>query len=198
MAHYYTNEDTLKSDIHHFKFQYRDHLLNFKSDSGVFSKKFIDYGSQVLLDAIVINEKQRRLLDVGCGYGAMGLSLAKSYPHLEVDLVDVNLKALSLCEENALVNHIDKVRIYESDVYDNVKEKFDVIISNPPIRAGKSVVFRILEESYQHLNPGGELWIVIQKKQGAPSVKNKMTEVFGNCEIVKRDKGYYILLSRKQ
>ena len=84
-----------------------------------------------------------------------------------------------------------------SSIYENVSHCFDVIVSNPPIRAGKKVVFDILEKAYDHLNNQGELVIVIQKKQGAPSAKKKMEEVFGNCEIVKRDKGYFILKSIK-
>lgn len=194
MAHYFTNE-TLKSDLHTFNFRYLDKEITFTSDAGVFSKKFIDYGSQALLDAIVIND-QKTLLDVGCGYGAMMLSLAKCYD-IHCTGVDVNLRAIELTHENAKVNHIDNYDAFESNVYEKVTNSYDIIISNPPIRAGKSVVMNILENSIHHLNNQGELWIVIQKKQGAPSAKKKMEEVFGNCEIVSRDKGYYILKSKK-
>lgn len=197
MGHYYTNDDTLKSDVHFFDFNYKGHTLKFMSDSGVFSKSFIDYGSQVLLKHIVVDSQDKKILDVGCGYGAIGLSLALVYPHVHIDMVDVNLKALNLCKENARCNGIENISVYESNIYENVKDRFDIVLSNPPIRAGKQVVHAILEESYTRLNDGGSLWIVIQKKQGAPSAKKKMTEVFGNCETIAKDKGYYIFQSVK-
>lgn len=197
MAHYYTNNIDLKSQETHIHFQYRKHELVFISDHGVFSKERVDYGSRVLLECMDIQPTQKTLLDVGCGYGTLGLSLKKEYPHLTIDMVDVNERALHLAKESALYNGIENVHIYKSSVYENVTECFDVIVSNPPIRAGKSVVFDILEKAYEHLHHQGELYIVIQKKQGAPSAKKKMEEVFGNCEIIKRDKGYFVLKSVK-
>lgn len=197
MAHYYTNETDLKSDIKKFEFDFKGNTLTFTSDAGVFSKNFIDFGSQVLLNAIEIKNECKTILDVGCGYGAMGVSLAYTYPDKQFDLVDVNLRAMDLCRLNAKNNNVNNVEVYESSVYSNVNKSFDLILSNPPIRAGKEVVHMILEEAYLHLNNLGELWIVIQKKQGAPSAKKKMEDVFGNVEVVKKDKGYYILKSVK-
>lgn len=110
-------------------------------------------------------------------------------------MVDVNERALNLAKESACYNQLEDVTIYKSSVYENVKGTFDVIVSNPPIRAGKTIVFEILEKAYHHLNDSGTLFVVIQKKQGAPSAKKKMEDVFGNCEIIKRDKGYFVLKS---
>ncbi len=197
MAHYYTNNTDLKSEKKYITFHYRDQELTFVSDIGVFSKEYIDYGSRVLLDNISLRSSQTNLLDVGCGYGTLGLSLKKVYPWIKVEMVDVNERALALAEESVRYNQLDDITIYKSSVYENVKGRFDVIVSNPPIRAGKKVVFEILEKAYEHLNQSGELFVVIQKKQGAPSAKKKMEEVFGNCEIVKRDKGYFVLKSVK-
>jgi len=197
MAHYYTNNIDLKSEETQIHFRYREHSLVFVSDIGVFSKERVDYGSRVLLDVMNILPTQKTLLDVGCGYGTLGISLKKEYSWLEVDMVDVNERALHLASESAKYNHVDDVHIYESFIYENVNKKFDVIVSNPPIRAGKKVVFEILEKAYDYLNDQGELIVVIQKKQGAPSAKKKMEEVFGNCEIIKKDKGYFILKSVK-
>ena len=197
MAHYYTNNTDLKSEKKYITFRYRDQELTFVSDIGVFSKEYIDYGSRVLLDNISLRSSQTNLLDVGCGYGTLGLSLKKVYPWIKVEMVDVNERALALAEESVRYNQLDDITIYKSSVYENVKGRFDVIVSNPPIRAGKKVVFEILEKAYEHLNQSGELFVVIQKKQGAPSAKKKMEEVFGNCEIVKRDKGYFVLKSVK-
>ena len=186
MAHYYTNNTDLKSEKKYITFHYRDQELTFVSDIGVFSKEYIDYGSRVLLDNISLRSSQTNLLDVGCGYGTLGLSLKKVSPWIKVEMVDVNERALALAEESVCYNQLDDITIYKSSVYENVKGRFDVIVSNPPIRAGKKVVFEILEKAYEHLNQSGELFVVIQKKQGAPSAKKKMEEVFGNCEIVKR------------
>lgn len=195
MAHYYTNNLDLKSEETDIHFRYRNHDIVFVSDHGVFSKNKVDYGTRVLLDAIIIQENQKRLLDVGCGYGTIGISLKKEYSWLDVEMVDVNERAVHLANQSIKKNHLQNIIAYKSSVYENVQENFDLIVSNPPIRAGKKIVFDILEGAYCHLNQGGELLVVIQKKQGAPSAKKKMEEVFGNCEIIKRDKGYFVLKS---
>lgn len=192
MKHYYTNNEELTSNPEQFVFHYRDHDLYFTSDNGVFSKKMIDYGSRVLLNAIELDESKVKLLDVGCGYGTFGISLKKVYPFLEVEMVDVNNRALDLVKENLKANKLE-ANVYLSDVYENVSDQYDVIVTNPPIRAGKEVVTKILVQAKDHLNENGEIWVVIQKKQGAPSAKKNLEKVFGNVEIVKRDKGYYIL-----
>lgn len=168
--------------------------MKFLTDAGVFSKKMIDFGSQVLLSCLSFQQGET-VLDVGCGYGPLGLSLVKAQG-VHATMVDVNTRALDLARKNAAFNQVE-VKIFQSNVYDQVEESFDHIISNPPIRAGKKVVHEVLSGSFDHLNPGGDLTIVIQKKQGAPSAKAKMEEVFGNCEILKKDKGYYILRSEK-
>lgn len=168
--------------------------MKFLTDAGVFSKKMIDFGSQVLLSCLAFQQGET-VLDVGCGYGPLGLSLAKAQG-VHATMVDVNTRALDLAQKNAAFNQVEAT-IFQSNVYDQVEGCFDHIISNPPIRAGKKVVHEVLSGSFDHLNPGGDLTIVIQKKQGAPSAKAKMEEVFGNCEILKKDKGYYILRSEK-
>lgn len=196
MKHYFTDNTDLKSEQSQFIFRFHKYDLLFTSDNGVFSKNMIDYGSRVLLDNIEIT-KEKTLLDVGCGYGTFGICLNKVYSHLNVDMVDVNDRALGLAKLNAKNNNIH-ANIYKSFIYENVQGSYDVIVTNPPVRAGKEVVTTILQESIEHLNENGSLWVILQKKQGAPSAKKKMEEVFGNCEIVKRDKGYYLLHSVKR
>lgn len=195
MAHYYTNNVDLKSQETQIPFRYRKHHLTFISDFGVFSKERVDYGSRVLLESMNISKDQLSLLDVGCGYGTLGISLKKEYPWLQVEMVDVNERAVHLANQSIQYNQVKEIKAYLSSVYENVNNTFDVIVSNPPIRAGKKVVFEIIEKAFDHLYENGELIIVIQKKQGAPSAKKKMEEIFGNCEIVTKDKGYYILKS---
>ncbi|MFM0773322.1 class I SAM-dependent methyltransferase [Streptococcus suis] len=192
---YYEKNPTVAHDIHEIHVNLLDTPMSFMTDAGVFSKKMVDYGSQVLLKTLHF-EKGASVLDVGCGYGPLGLTLAKVYD-LDVTMIDVNSRALELAEKNAEKNGISAT-IFQSDVYEAVEGTFDYVISNPPIRAGKSVVHEVITGAKDHLNTGGSLTIVIQKKQGAPSAKKRMEEVFGNCQILKKDKGYYILESVKE
>ena len=191
---YYDEHPDAQHDIHELHVVLLGERMKFFTDAGVFSKKMIDFGSQVLLSCLSFQQGES-ILDVGCGYGPLGLSLVKAQG-IHATMVDVNTRALDLAKKNAALNKVEAT-IFQSNVYDQVEGSFDHIISNPPIRAGKKVVHEVLSGSFDHLNPGGDLTIVIQKKQGAPSAKAKMEEVFGNCEILKKDKGYYILRSEK-
>ena len=193
--HYYTNNVNAHSDERSFDYKLRGYNFKFTTDVGVFSKKEVDFGSRLLIESFIIPEIDGNILDVGCGYGPIGLSLAKSYENRDIHMIDVNQRAIELTKKNAKNNQIHNVTVYESFCYDGVEGKFAVIVSNPPIRAGKKVVHGILEQATKHLVDKGELWIVIQKKQGAPSAKKKMEEVYGNCEVVAKDKGYFILKS---
>ncbi|WP_082782022.1 class I SAM-dependent methyltransferase [Streptococcus sp. DD10] len=191
---YYAENPDAAHDIHELRVELLGNKMTFLTDAGVFSKKMIDFGSQVLLKNVSAKEGER-LLDVGCGYGPLGLSLAKAYGIIPT-MVDINNRALELAQQNAVKNRVE-AEIFQSNIYEQVKGQFDQVISNPPIRAGKQVVHEVISGSFDHLVAGGVLTIVIQKKQGAPSAKNKMEEVFGNCEIVRKEKGYYILKSVK-
>lgn len=191
---YYAENPDSAHDIHELKITLLGQSFTFLTDSGVFSKKMVDYGSQVLLNTLNF-EKGKTLLDLGCGYGPLGISLAK-VQDVKPTMVDINNRAIDLAKQNAQKNGVE-ADIFQSNIYEKVNGTFDYIISNPPIRAGKQVVHTIISESINYLKVGGNLTIVIQKKQGAPSAKAKMEEVFGNVEILKRDKGYYILRSEK-
>lgn len=197
MPHYYTDNQNLASQPRMISFDYKGEKLQFNSDIGVFSKNTIDFGTRVLLDTFK-PLSHVKLLDVGCGYGVIGLSLAKVGTAVVADLVDVNTRAIDLAKENAKQLQLKDVHVFESSCYENVSDQYDLIVSNPPIRAGKIVVHTILEGAYAHLRQNGKLRVVIQKKQGAPSAKAKMETVFGNCEILKKEKGYYILESIKK
>ncbi|HFI2473656.1 TPA: class I SAM-dependent methyltransferase [Streptococcus suis] len=192
---YYEKNPRAAHDIHELRVSLLDTPMTFLTDAGVFSKKMVDYGSQVLLNSLDV-AVGKTLLDVGCGYGPLGLTLAKVYD-LNVTMIDVNSRALELAEKNAEKNGVSAT-IFQSDVYEAVEGRFDYVISNPPIRAGKLVVHEVITGAKEHLVDGGSLTIVIQKKQGAPSAKKRMEEVFGNCQIIKKDKGYYILESVKE
>ncbi|KRM90455.1 class I SAM-dependent methyltransferase [Liquorilactobacillus cacaonum] len=197
--YYYSKNPEVKHEEKKWDFQILGNKINFVTDNGVFSKTTVDYGSRALIDNAKIEEiKTGHILDLGCGYGPIGLGVAKQNTKLTVDMVDVNELALNLAKKNAELNNISNVNIWESDVYTNVKyTDYDLILSNPPIRAGKKVVSQILIEAVNHIKIGGRLIIVIQKKQGAPSAKKTMESVFGNCQVLARDKGYFILESIK-
>ncbi len=198
--HYYTKNPETESKEASWTFPLRGREFRFISDSGVFSKKTVDFGSRLLIETFRLNEEVAGdILDVGCGYGPMGLALAYAYPARLVEMVDVNERAMSLARRNAEANNIRNVKVYESNTYDQVPEErqFAAIVSNPPIRAGKQVVHRILSPAHVHLLPGGTLTVVIQKKQGAPSAQQKMLDVFGNVAVIARDKGYWIIQSVK-
>lgn len=192
---YYAENPDAAHDIHELRVDLLGEKMTFLTDAGVFSKKMIDFGSQLLLKCLEVDEGET-VLDVGCGYGPLGLSLAKAYG-VQATMVDINNRALDLARQNAERNKVEAT-IFQSNIYEQVEGHFDHVISNPPIRAGKQVVHEIIENSKDFLETGGDLTIVIQKKQGAPSAKSKMEDVFGNCEVVKKDKGYYILRSVKE
>lgn len=192
---YYAENPDAAHDIHELRVELLGEKMTFLTDAGVFSKKMVDFGSQLLLKCLEVNQGET-VLDVGCGYGPLGLSLVKVYG-VQATMVDINNRALDLARQNAERNKVEAT-IFQSNIYEQVKGKFDHVISNPPIRAGKQVVHEIIEKSKDFLETSGDLTIVIQKKQGAPSAKSKMEDVFGNCEILKKDKGYYILRSVKE
>lgn len=197
--HYFTNKPNVVSETAAWTYTLRGHEFKFVTDAGVFSKKTVDFGSRLLIEAFDFSEMiPGDLLDVGCGYGPMGLALAKEDPKRKVEMVDVNERALGLAKQNASNNRLPNVLIHTSDIYESVVGKdFAAIVSNPPIRAGKEVVHGILTGAFELLKKGGTLTIVIQKKQGAPSAKAKMEETFGNAQVMVKDKGYWIIQSVK-
>ncbi|MGT2771268.1 class I SAM-dependent methyltransferase [Streptococcus marimammalium] len=191
---YFSENPESQHDIKEIETYLLGKVFYFQTDSGVFSKNKIDFGSQTLINYADF-EANKTLLDIGCGYGPIGISLAKVKKIIPT-MIDINNRALELAKKNAQNNHVE-ANIFHSYLYDQVKDRFDYIVSNPPIRAGKEVVHEIISKSINHLNENGSLTIVIQKKQGAPSAKNKMQAIFGNVTVLKKEKGYYILRSFK-
>lgn len=196
---YFTENPTVDHDEHHVNYHLNGINLNLTTDAGVFSKNRVDYGSGVLIEQMLNQELPGgNILDVGCGYGPIGLFAAKKWPDRQVDMVDVNERAMDLARRNAAANGAGNVNIFASDRYQAVSGQYAMIVTNPPIRAGKAIWSSILSEAKDHLTDGGILLVVIQKKQGAPSAKKLMAASLGNCEILTRDKGYYILKSVKK
>ena len=196
--HYYTDNPSVESNRQTFEYILNGTKFTFVTDAGVFSKKEIDFGSRLLIETFESPGIEGGILDVGCGYGPIGISIAKRYNDKNITMIDVNERALQLASENAMRNDVQNVTILKSYIYENVQNnKYAAILSNPPIRAGKKVVHEILEKAYDRLVSNGELWIVIQKKQGAPSAIDKLNEVFEEVEVVLKKKGYYIIKAKK-
>lgn len=193
MSHYFKNDELLKSEKRIIKYTINSFSFELVSDLGVFSKNELDPGSELLIKNAIKNNISGSLLDVGCGYGPIGISLAKICSLDKVDFIDVNKRALGLTKENAEKYQLKNYSVFESDGFENVKDLYDYILINPPIRAGKEVIFKMFENSINFLNKNGVLLIVIRKDQGAPSAKNKLLDVFSNCETIDREKGYHIL-----
>lgn len=195
-THYYSeNAEDVISNPKDIKVTIFDETFVFTTDNGVFSKDKLDYATSLLLKNIEINDKVKNVLDVGCGYGPIGIIINKIYKK-DITMVDVNPRALSLTKQNCEKNKTT-AKVFKSNCLDDVVEKFDMIITNPPIRAGKEVIYKIFEQSYDKLNDAGELWIIIQYSHGAPSAINKLKTIFKNCETVYKKKGFYIIKSTK-
>ena len=197
MSHYFINDESLKSEKRIIKYTINSHYFELTSDIGVFSKNELDPGSELLIKTAIKEGIKGDLLDVGCGYGPIGITLSKICDLNKVDFIDVNLRALNLTKENASKYQIKNFNVFESNGFENVKDSYDYILINPPIRAGKEIIFKMFEDSINYLNNEGVLMIVIRKDQGAPSAKNKLLSIFGNCETIDREKGYHILVSKK-
>lgn len=190
MEHYFTNNENLKSEFRNLNYKFGPTPFVFLSDNGVFSKLKIDYGSKALVETYLSQEKDKlKVLDVGCGYGFLGIVIAK-ITSSEVTMVDVNKRAIHLTEKN-----IDSIKVNAkvllSDAYENINDKYDVVITNPPIRAGKDKVLKILLGAREHLNSGGRLYYVIRKDQGAKSISEKLRDLY-DVKLLKKDKGFYI------
>lgn len=197
LEHYFSHNPHIKSELRTIKVRFNDLDLTFCSDNGIFSKDKIDFGSRTLIEELIknCNYNFKTVLDVGCGYGFMGISIAKKY-NCKVDMVDVNERAIHLAKKNININKVE-ARAFLSNIYENVKDKYDLIITNPPIRAGKEVVLTILKEASIHLNPDGELWFVIRKDQGAKSVKRELENNY-DCLVVAKNKGFYVIKTKKR
>ncbi|MBE6124529.1 MAG: class I SAM-dependent methyltransferase [Erysipelotrichaceae bacterium] len=197
MSHYFENDKDLKSKKMEFKYTFNNKEYIMKSDFGVFSKDELDEGTAIFLNVLKEESLNGRILDLGCGIGCLGITLASIFPESKIEGVDVNERALSLCNENILLNKINNYKVYESNICSNVKGLFNMVVTNPPIRAGKEVVFSFFSQAYNCLDLNGILYVVNRKSHGAKSSEKKLIELFGNCEILEKKKGFYILKSIK-
>ena len=208
MSHYFSEKQDVKSDRKIIKYEIENKKFEFLTDNGVFSKTKVDFGTDVMLKVFLrenMNKKNQKfdILDIGCGYGVVSVVIKSFFENVRTVSSDVNERALELTRENLLKNGVikeesDNFEVRKSFAFDDVSEKFDVILSNPPIRAGKQTIFQIYEKSFEHLNENGEFYCVIQTKHGAKSTQKKLEEIFGNCETLEINAGYSIFRSVKK
>ncbi len=190
MGQYFTNDD-LPSNVRKTECFVRGCKFTFFTDNGVFSKDGLDFGSRLLLDAIPLEEVGGKILDMGCGYGVFGVVLGK-ITKAHVDMVDVNLRALHLAKRNLVENHVDDACVFESNCYENVSSKYSSIVTNPPIRAGKKIVYEIVMNAKNYLDTDGKLFLVIRKEQGAKSLIIDLKKQY-TVEVLEKSKGFFII-----
>jgi 16S rRNA (guanine1207-N2)-methyltransferase len=192
MNHYYTDNSDLDSNRREFTYYFDNEVFCFTTDNGVFSKNNVDYGSYILIRSIYEKELGESLLDLGCGYGPIGIILKRFHPETLVELADVNSRAVELASLNGINNKTD-IKVHLCDDITKLDHKFDTIVLNPPIRAGKAVIYDLYEKSKKMLNESGHLYIVIRKAQGAKSSIAKLETLFDRVMIIERDSGYYVI-----
>ncbi len=190
--HYYTKSPNSQSNPSQAQFDFLGTSLHFRTDHGVFSKGSLDKGTEILLKHLP--PLSGSLLDLGCGWGAIGIALSKKYPALQVTMVDINERAVTLASQNAKTNQVSP-RILQGDGFSPLasQERFDTIVTNPPIRAGKKIIYSWFNQSIQHLNPQGQLFLVIRKQQGAPSALSHLKNLFSDVAVIKKEGGYWII-----
>lgn len=194
MQHYFIEKEHSADDFFEFEDEILDMKLKFRSCDSIFSKDEIDEGTRTLLDTVFSKlSLAGNGLDLGCGYGVIGISVIKKLG-LNCDMVDVNGTAVDLSKHNLLLNGIRTgANVFKSNGFENISSNYDFILTNPPIKTGKALLFNLMDGCFEHLNKGGTLTLVIRKSHGEESLKTKLIGLFGNCEILKRNKGYYIL-----
>ena len=191
MGQYFENDNNLASNITRTESFILGKKFTFFTDNGVFSKDGLDFGSRLLLETIPLEEVGGKVLDMGCGYGVFGIVLNKILS-CSVDMCDVNLRALHLSKINIKENNCLDINAFESNCYENVVSKYSSIVTNPPIRAGKKIVYDIVMNAKNYLEKDGKLFLVIRKEQGAKSLIVDLKKIY-NVEIVAKKKGFFIL-----
>ena len=195
MAHYFEYDKNLKSEEKEKNVEVNGTKLKLITDNGVFSKKGLDFGTRTLLETIDISKINGDVLDFGCGYGPIGIYIKKNTDS-RVTMVDINKRSVELAIKNAKLNDVD-VNVILSNLYEKIDKKFNYIISNPPIRVGKKVLYEILFGAKDYLKENGQLWIVINKDQGAKSVAKDLEREY-KVDIVNKNKGFYIICASKR
>ncbi len=188
--HYYTENPTSAHDERHFALNLLGEDLTFTTDAGVFSRDGLDRGTRLLLEALP--ELTGRVLDLGCGWGAVGVALGRKYPALDIVMTDINSRAVELARRNLAANGV-RAEVVQGDGFQSVTGDFDAVVTNPPIRAGKAVIYGLFAGARERLRPGGALYAVIRKQQGAPSALKYLRETYAGAEVIDRGAGFHVI-----
>ncbi|MBQ3268575.1 MAG: class I SAM-dependent methyltransferase [Clostridia bacterium] len=188
--HYYTENPASAHDERRIVLSILGQELTFTTDAGVFSRDGLDRGTELLLEALP--ELTGRVLDLGCGWGAVGVALGKKYPALGIVMTDINSRAVELARRNLAANGV-KAEVVQGDGFQSVAGDFDAIVTNPPIRAGKAVIYGLFAQARDRLRPGGALYLVIRKQQGAPSALKYLREIYAGAEVIDRGSGFHVI-----
>jgi len=195
--HYFSPQPNVEHRCQRFQEQLRGREFTFITDEGVFSKRRVDPGRRLLIASVPIPE-EGSFLDLGCGYGPIGIVLASLAPKAQVHMVDVNSRAVELARQNLAANGITNAQVYWGEGLEPVRGvAFNLIVSNPPYRAGRQLVLSLLEESYRALVPGGKLYIVGRTRQGVKTVASRLLDLLGNCREVAKEGGYRVYVMEK-
>ncbi|MGN0777255.1 MAG: class I SAM-dependent methyltransferase [Candidatus Ventricola sp.] len=189
--YYYTSAPTSEHEARSFRAVFAGRVLAFDTDAGVFSKQHVDPGSELLCSALP-EDLAGDVLDMGCGWGAMTVLTLARFPGVNVTMADVNERALALAVSNVEKNHM-QARAVLSDGFEKIEGLYDAVITNPPIRAGKAVIYKMFEDAKAHLKPGGMLVLVIRKQQGAPSALKFLETLYSKARVIERDRGYWVI-----
>lgn len=192
MSQYFEENQPLKNEKKLITIKFKDKYYKLYTNNGIFSKDKFDYGSKLLLEMLTKKELSGKILDLGCGYGVIGIILATTFPQITVDMIDITDRAISLSKENANNLNINNINIFKSNIYENIISKYDYIITNPPIRAGKDIIRKFLIGAKEHLDKKGELWFVMRKDHGAKSIIKEL-ENYYLVSIEEKSKGFYII-----
>ncbi len=192
--HYFTASPESAHEERSFRAVFAGRVLAFDTDAGVFSKQHVDPGSELLCRSLP-DDLTGDVLDMGCGWGAMTVMTLAAHPHVKMTMADVNERALDLAVRNVAKNKMSAKAVL-SDGFTNIDGEFDAVITNPPIRAGKAVIYGMFEDAKKHLKPGGRLILVIRKQQGAPSALKFLKELYASAEVIEREGGYWIIECR--
>ncbi len=198
MGHYFDENPEISSHVREISFTLFGKEYAYYTDNGVFSKSRIDEGSYIFLKVLLPLGLSGRILDLGCGYGPIGLTIAQESKEARVDLADINSRALALASRSGeRLNLNNRVTFLHSDIFEKIEGPYDSIVVNPPIRAGKVVTYSMYSGSKQYLIDGGSLYVVIRKKQGAESAFKYLETVFENVIVLHKEKGYWIIKATK-
>ena len=193
---YFQNDESLSNKPKDISFWFLAEQYTFKTIDGVFSKSTLDFGSRVLLEYLVKCNLKGKILDLGTGYGPIGILLKTYFPSCDITMSDVNERAVYIAGINVEEYGYDN-KVVLSDGFKNISGFFDAVVFNPPIRSGKENIFRLFEECFKHLTCKGCLYTVIKKDQGALSAFKYLETLFDGVSIVKKEKGYWVIKAEK-